>query len=73
MFSVFFADNRRFEGVLIKSRGSGVTRAGDDWPSLFVGARGTRSGVHVDPFESNFWMMMIKGRKRWLYVMHVAC
>jgi hypothetical protein len=22
----------------------------DDWPSLFIGAEGTRSGVHVDPF-----------------------
>ena len=35
------------------------------WPSLFVGAAGTASSLHVDMWHSHFWMVMVKGRKRW--------
>lgn len=34
-----------------------------------TGAKGTRSGVHVDPFASHFWMLMIAGQKRWGFVL----
>ena len=37
----------------------------DAWPSLFVGPRGTRSGLHIDAFGSNFWMAVLEGTKRW--------
>ena len=37
----------------------------DAWPSLFVGPRGTRSGLHVDAFGSNFWMAVMEGKKHW--------
>ena len=36
------------------------------WPSLFVGPRGTRSGLHVDAFGSNFWMAVLEGKKHWM-------
>ena len=39
----------------------------DDWPSLFIGAKGSKSGVHVDAFESHFWMLLLEGEKRWLF------
>jgi len=35
------------------------------WPSLFVGAAGTCSSLHVDQWHGHFWMVMVAGRKRW--------
>lgn len=37
----------------------------NSWPSLFVGAKGTGSGVHVDNGGTNFWLYLISGEKRW--------
>jgi len=36
-----------------------------DWPSLFIGAKGTQSGLHVDAFGTSFWMYLLKGKKLW--------
>ncbi len=36
-----------------------------NWPTLFVGAEGTRSLTHVDRWQGNFWMFQIHGRKQW--------
>ena len=35
------------------------------WPSLFVGAPGTRSSLHTDQWRGHFWMAQIQGTKRW--------
>ena len=35
------------------------------WPSLFYGANGTESALHVDNFNSNFIMWLVNGTKRW--------
>mmetsp|Transcript_22060 Transcript_22060/g.62019 ORF Transcript_22060/g.62019 Transcript_22060/m.62019 type:complete len:410 (+) Transcript_22060:120-1349(+) len=43
------------EGCMYKSQ----------WPSLFVGKKGSMSGLHVDAFGSHFWMCVFEGRKRW--------
>jgi hypothetical protein len=37
----------------------------DAWPSLFVGAKGTQSDVHVDSIGSHFWMALMEGVKQW--------
>mmetsp|Transcript_11218 Transcript_11218/g.17627 ORF Transcript_11218/g.17627 Transcript_11218/m.17627 type:complete len:306 (+) Transcript_11218:856-1773(+) len=37
----------------------------DAWPSLFIGPEGSRSGLHVDTFGSNFWMALMEGTKHW--------
>ena len=37
------------------------------WPSLFVGPKGTKSGLHIDAFGSHFWMYLITGIKRWTF------
>jgi hypothetical protein len=29
---------------------------------------GSRSGVHVDAFESHFWMLLLRGTKRWVFL-----
>lgn len=34
-------------------------------PTLFVASGGTSSGLHVDFLQTNFWMAMCSGRKRW--------
>jgi len=39
----------------------------DTWPSLFIGAKGTYSELHVDTFHSNFWMGLMQGRKKWTF------
>lgn len=39
----------------------------DSWPSLFIGAAGSRSPLHVDSFASHFWMLLTEGVK------HVRC
>eukprot|EP00040_Diaphanoeca_grandis_P022109 m.118272 g.118272 ORF g.118272 m.118272 type:complete len:481 (+) comp28649_c0_seq1:167-1609(+) len=37
-----------------------------NWPSLFVGAKGSSSSLHVDQWHGNFWMVVVSGRKRWV-------
>lgn len=34
------------------------------WPTLFIGARGTRSRLHVDQWHGHFWMTLVSGSKR---------
>ncbi|CAE8588425.1 unnamed protein product, partial [Polarella glacialis] len=38
-----------------------------DHPSLFVQPAGSRCGVHVDGFESQFAQVLLQGRKRWSF------
>ena len=35
------------------------------WPTLFLGARGTKSTLHVDQWQGHFWMVCLFGCKRW--------
>ena len=35
------------------------------WPTLFLGARGTRSTLHLDAWQGHFWMYTLFGCKRW--------
>ena len=35
------------------------------WPTLFLGARGTRSTLHLDQWHGHFWMYCLFGCKRW--------
>ena len=44
----------------------------DAWPSLFVGAKGTQSDVHVDSIGSHFWMALMEGFKEVRGPPHVA-
>ena len=37
----------------------------NSWPSLFIGAKGTESGVHVDSGGTNFWLHLVSGEKKW--------
>ncbi|GBG25818.1 Bifunctional arginine demethylase and lysyl-hydroxylase JMJD6 [Hondaea fermentalgiana] len=37
------------------------------WPSLFVGANGTQSLMHVDSGGTNFWMYLVSGVKEWRF------
>lgn len=37
------------------------------WPSLFIGANGTESSMHVDSGGTNFWMYLLSGRKEWRF------
>jgi len=37
----------------------------DTWPSLFVGAKGTYSDLHIDAFQSNFWMGLMQYHQQW--------
>mmetsp|Transcript_27903 Transcript_27903/g.44725 ORF Transcript_27903/g.44725 Transcript_27903/m.44725 type:complete len:1066 (+) Transcript_27903:497-3694(+) len=37
------------------------------WPSLFVGANGTESKMHIDSGGTNFWMYLIEGVKEWRF------
>jgi hypothetical protein len=39
----------------------------DSWPSLFVAAKGTHGGLHIDAFGSHFWMYLVSGGKRWTF------
>lgn len=36
----------------------------DHWPSLFVGEKGTVSGLHVDSI-GHFWQLVLSGKKKW--------
>eukprot|EP00088_Acartia_fossae_P012019 TRINITY_DN16148_c0_g1_i2.p1 TRINITY_DN16148_c0_g1~~TRINITY_DN16148_c0_g1_i2.p1 ORF type:complete len:266 (-),score=30.96 TRINITY_DN16148_c0_g1_i2:69-827(-) len=55
-----------FEDNLLTKTGPGAMYR-DSWPSLFIGAKGTGSGLHVDAFGSHFYMYLISGRKRWKF------
>lgn len=35
------------------------------WPSLLAGPEGSGCGLHEDALKTNFWMMQVKGRKKW--------
>jgi len=35
------------------------------WPSLMIASKGTGSGLHLDSFGTHFWMLLLKGRKKW--------
>lgn len=35
------------------------------WPTLFIGAQGTRSQLHVDQWHGHFWMTVVSGSKHW--------
>lgn len=37
------------------------------WPSLFVGANGTESKMHIDSGGTNFWMYLLEGEKEWRF------
>ena len=37
------------------------------WPSLFIGAKGTQSDLHVDSGGTNFWMYLMSGEKEWRF------
>lgn len=50
----FFAENIR----LVATRGT------DKWPSLFFGAAGTHTGLHVDNYGTSFTMAVFRGRKQ---------
>ncbi|KAH9513137.1 hypothetical protein Btru_035960 [Bulinus truncatus] len=39
----------------------------DSWPSLFIAPQGVNSGLHIDAFASNFWMILFQGQKRWTF------
>eukprot|EP00941_MAST-03F_sp_MAST-3F-sp1_P000137 g137.t1 len=36
------------------------------WPSLFIGANGTESAMHVDSGATNFWLYLLSGKKEWV-------
>jgi hypothetical protein len=40
----------------------------DYWPSLFIGAPGTASGLHADWGDTAAWMLLARGRKQWVIV-----
>ena len=33
------------------------------WPSLFIGAKGTQSDLHIDSGGTNFWLYLLSGTK----------
>mmetsp|Transcript_74069 Transcript_74069/g.176384 ORF Transcript_74069/g.176384 Transcript_74069/m.176384 type:complete len:730 (-) Transcript_74069:9-2198(-) len=35
------------------------------WPTLFIGAKGTHSRLHVDQWHGHFWMTVASGSKNW--------
>lgn len=37
------------------------------WPSLFIGAAGTESRMHIDSGGTNFWLYLLSGRKEWRF------
>lgn len=38
-----------------------------NWPSLFVGAKGLESALHIDDGYTNFFMYTLSGRKEWRF------
>ncbi len=55
---------QRVPPAMINAYGSSSYR--NYWPSLFAGAPGTRSELHIDAWCSNFWMTQLRGRKQWI-------
>ena len=45
--------------------GGTMDRYWEQWPALFLGPRGSGSGLHIDAIESHFYMALLEGRKRW--------
>mmetsp|Transcript_52484 Transcript_52484/g.125420 ORF Transcript_52484/g.125420 Transcript_52484/m.125420 type:complete len:619 (+) Transcript_52484:89-1945(+) len=39
--------------------------AANNTPSLFIGAKGTLTHLHIDQLATNFWMFLAEGRKKW--------
>ena len=37
----------------------------DSWPSLLIGPQGSQSALHVDNYETHFYMILLAGRKKW--------
>ena len=37
------------------------------WPSLFIGANGTESKLHIDSGGTNFWLYLLEGEKEWRF------
>lgn len=37
------------------------------WPSLFIGAKGTESAMHIDGGGTSFWLYLLSGRKEWRF------
>ena len=37
------------------------------WPSLFIGADGTQSDMHIDSGATNFWLFLLSGEKKWRF------
>lgn len=42
--------------------------SGSAGPTLFVAPQGSGSSLHVDTLQTNFWMSMCRGQKRWRLV-----
>jgi ribosomal protein L16 Arg81 hydroxylase len=34
---------------------------------LFIGPKGSQSALHVDQLHTNFYMILMEGRKRWVF------
>jgi len=37
----------------------------EQWPSLFLGPKGSGCNLHTDSLGSHFWMALVSGRKEW--------
>ena len=62
----YFSDDRlRLAREVAEEAGCCDVMYTRSWPSLFVGAKGTRSDVHVDAARTSFWMALFQGRKEW--------
>lgn len=48
---------------LYRTRGHHPFR--DSWPTLFIGAPGSRSPTHLDRWHGHFWMLQLEGHKQW--------
>jgi len=38
---------------------------GLNWPSLLLGPKGTRTALHIDSDATHFWLLLLKGKKKW--------
>jgi len=39
----------------------------DSWPSLFIGPPMSGGGLHIDAFQTQFWMVVLEGKKLWQF------
>ena len=44
---------------------NGIEKYVDHWPSLFIGKKNTKSGLHIDSIGS-FWQLLLNGSKKWI-------